>query len=499
MKKFFKVFLVLTFTFIFGLGITSALEKEVLNGNFVVKKNNIEIFKTPGNTVTVNTNGNSNILIKQNITTPAISDSDSEDSFGKQETDWDTFSTYNAFNLSGIVNPSPATAIFFPSSERGKSVVVKYTNIGKYNGKPIGCFLTITPEAASSDAVYQVDNSLYDGVWVRGDANFKYEFFYMDDTGTKIISLDDAYFTLSSFNNYKVEGWWDFIEEVSFDGNGQNNIQTYYFSSDSTMSTRTSNGRLIFYSTSNDFKDCIDLNASTCLDTNKSKTNSFESAAVTFKIKGDSFSFYRNDGWMNVYTAPISGTSPEKPVKFVKTKEGKRANAAEYNIGDTVVFEVDQKVNTLGVDILSRYSSFSIVDPLPAEVDYKDAKLYDASGNEITSGSVSYNKASHTVIWTASKEFLDTMSLNGEVYTLKLSTVLNSKMKTKAVNGSYSLINDSKAVSNEVEVTTPVIVNVPSTGMGITTYAVAVGVMLLIIGFGTIVYVNVYNKKTQKK
>ena len=56
----------------------------------------------------------------------------------------------------------------------------------------------------------------------------------------------------------------------------------------------------------------------------------------------------------------------------------------ETEEGQEITYRVSQKVHTLGVETVSKYSALKFVDKLPAEVDYVSAWLEDAAGNKIS-------------------------------------------------------------------------------------------------------------------
>ncbi|MBR2833818.1 MAG: isopeptide-forming domain-containing fimbrial protein [Bacilli bacterium] len=175
------------------------------------------------------------------------------------------------------------------------------------------------------------------------------------------------------------------------------------------------------------------------------------------------------------------------PAKYVINKNGKRVQKAEYKVGEQVTFEADQAVGKLGETIDSRYSKFIITDRLPEAVDYVSAKLYRES-TEITDGTMHYDKSTHTLTWTASENFLKTMPLDNEVYTLKIVTKVNNN-QPQIVNKVSTLLNDSSQDSNEVIVLVPEGVVVPKTAFNVPSYVVIGGIILLILAAGGVFYV----------
>ena len=228
------------------------------------------------------------------------------------------YTNINTFKLvRDAKGTTPATSIYISAQARKKGayVTVTYNNVGKYDGKPVGCKLKIQPfdKNENVDAGYQVDNTLFDGIWIvaeGGDVTLTYEFFYTADDKKKPIEFKSEPFMLTSFNNYESNpdmNSWIPYEQVYFTKEQLKNIEKVYFQPETYMVQdkgeewcRRRGGHYcsIHYSVhmlNKDFDDYI-----------AGKT--FLKSAAIFYITGKSFSFNRSVGWASTYSLPLPGS-----------------------------------------------------------------------------------------------------------------------------------------------------------------------------------------------
>lgn len=141
----------------------------------------------------------------------------------------------------------------------------------------------------------------------------------------------------------------------------------------------------------------------------------------------------------------------------MKTAVDKNGNDVEnkvVQVGDTITYRVKQKVNSLGVDLLSVYDKFELIDNLPKEVDYLDAHVENGSNKKFdVSGEVTYDKAKHQVNFVANEDTLKKrMKYDGETYEL----VINVKVNDLA-NQSDVAKNQDNTIINQIEKNTNII------------------------------------------
>lgn len=196
----------------------------------------------------------------------------------------------------------------------------------------------------------------------------------------------------------------------------------------------------------------------------------FDQASVSFRIKGTNPLFViGNSGygqtWATLSTATIFSVVPDKPVKSETNTSGADINGKPVQIGDEVIYHVKQKVNTLGVDLLSVYSKFQLIDNLPKEIDYESAHVETAGNTKFdASGEVKYDATNHRVTYTANSDTLkNRIKYNGETYDLVIKGKVNDKVKD-----GVNIINTAKSIVDTTDQNTNEVVNTPPTLPSIT-------------------------------
>lgn len=457
-----------------------------------VKSNNLYIEHVHANNVTINVTGTTGYRIANNLTANCQS-----------------MMECNIFTYQNVVkNTKNVSGIEINAAERANATVtVTYDYVGTYKGEKVGAILTIdnipavTENSTDWNAWFQVSDSLYEGLhysgaYIQGHRQ-TYKFFKTSDTSKTPINLEGTYITFNSNNRFDLTNETDKYhcfnqnlcnESIYFNSSQLANVEEASVLAESNMQKSTNLKDKYAFGVSpvsSDFDDY--LGGAT-----------FEKNSVTVKFK-NYVSFYPDSSltgnvtyvWMALSTAPIHGIVPRhKPVKYERNLKKERVKSAEFKIGDQVVFEIDQKVNTLGTDILKRYTLFKISDVLPQEVDYVSAKMYQGT-TEVTDGTINYDSAKHEVTWTANNTLLQEMPLMGETYTLKITTKANSKFTKKTTNDATVFINQKQTKTNVVELTPPetsTTIKVPNTLANIPTYVKVAGILFIILALVAVVY-----------
>ncbi|MBC9720661.1 MAG: isopeptide-forming domain-containing fimbrial protein [Lactobacillus sp.] len=183
----------------------------------------------------------------------------------------------------------------------------------------------------------------------------------------------------------------------------------------------------------------------------------FNQATVSFRIKGSNPLFVVGGNfatWSSLSSATLFSVVPDDPVKTAVDKNGNDVENKVVQVGDTITYRVKQKVNSLGVDLLSVYDKFKLIDNLPKEVDYLDAHVETGSNKKFdVSGEVTYDKAKHQVKFVANEDTLKKrMKYDGETYEL----VINVKVNDLA-NQSDVAKNQGNTIINQIEKNTNII------------------------------------------
>lgn len=139
------------------------------------------------------------------------------------------------------------------------------------------------------------------------------------------------------------------------------------------------------------------------------------------------------------------------PTKKETNNKGINYDGKDVYAGDTLVFDVSQQVNELGVDLKNPYSSFGLYDILDKRLEYVSASILKDGKEMKDAKDLSFDKEQNRVSFTADKDFLTSMTYKKETYTLRITTKVSTNIAEGETinNKAESLINDSKRETNE--------------------------------------------------
>ncbi|AIF68387.1 hypothetical protein GZ22_18290 (plasmid) [Terribacillus saccharophilus] len=318
----------------------------------------------------------------------------------------------------------------------GDRVDVNYKNVGTYNGQSIDVKLTISNvEYARRSSLPDNGISLLDfgenpfsGFYF---ANIEYgtlEYTFYYSSSGKTVSLDgNSFLSFNSLNGYNLSsGLVEFVNYLNYDTSKAGSAVDAYVRSDTNVEYQTKIAnvgytRPAYVGISNDFTDVIG-----------GKT--FTKNTVSFQIKGTTQKFifgggYRT-GWTNVSTGVLFNVTAVEPTVTVRNASGQDINGRYIGAGQDLIYFVNQEVNTLGQDVLDKYSDWAVAAKLPANLTYSKAELVNASGNVVKdAGTFAYNSSTREVTFKASDNLLsNVMDYTGETYSLKIYTKVNTSV-----------------------------------------------------------------------
>ncbi|MCL8206233.1 hypothetical protein M5361_13930 [Ligilactobacillus agilis] len=208
------------------------------------------------------------------------------------------------------------------------------------------------------------------------------------------------------------------------------------------------------------------------LDKNFLANKSLIGKALTLHLKTKVDSANNNATINNTGTTVIDGVSqntnqvtfdkkvptPIKPVKSVDKTDN-------LKYGDKLTYTIKMPVPTLGETIGNHYSKFVVEDNLSQDLRIDEVAFLNGNNQDYTKIAGDLNKANNKVTYTATKQFLDAMPMQGETYTLKIDTTYLPKHKVTAddvINNSARVTTDigqadSNMVTTKVKPTDPVI------------------------------------------
>ena len=259
---------------------------------------------------------------------------------------------------------------------------------------------------------------------------------YYTDTGEGI-SCKGAYMTANSLN----EG-----EEIAYNTEGQDggNLNTFLRQDNNLVNK----GYGCWAGKSNDFTDVIGA-------------PDFTKNSVCFQLCTDDPKFVMTsdgcDYWHSFNVSPLGATIPEEPKKIGVTSAGMQMDKfTNVNVGDTLMFDVSQKVEYLTVTGSVKYQQFQIIDTLPQELTYSSANVTDENGNMLNSSQVNITVNSYNqVIAEFTSDYLQNgMRYAGETYHLHVAAQVNANAanSSKFVNQGYTIINNTMSSFKKVEI-----------------------------------------------
>ncbi|WP_265460268.1 isopeptide-forming domain-containing fimbrial protein [Enterococcus sp. HY326] len=429
-----------------------AARVEVDPSNPIVASNDLFIPKNPSmgnpNDATIEVSGTSDYTLEgENSTTP------SEAAFQQE---------YGSFKLK-LNNRNDWSKL---------KVVVDHGTVATYDGQPVHVKLEysnfVKSDKEPSDFYNRgnylnLSKNIFSGFIFSGTSTFDVRLVVLDSNGQAIL-LDNAYMGFGSLNpsgSGSSDGAWS-------EGVGFNKINTndYYVTNDTLLeevvNPATGSGQLLLGQRVGS-ADTDDWNANY----DKLGAINYNRATVSFKLSGTDnvFTIYsgraNNDAytWNSMTTSTLFSVEPEKPVKDVMNDAGASINGDLVQAGQTLTYEISQKVSVLGQDLLERYSKFMIEDQLDKNVTYFSSKLVDATGKTVDAdGKYVYDESGHKLTYTASDKFLTEMPLEGETYRLLVTVKVNDsvadgvEINNKAMVTINNVSNSTNEVKNKVEI-----------------------------------------------
>ncbi|MBC1567239.1 isopeptide-forming domain-containing fimbrial protein [Listeria booriae] len=338
-------------------------------------------------------------------------------------------------------------------------VAVTYNHVGKYNGKDIGATVTYSgftyakvPSADYTQGILELSESMFSGYWYGNLSanNVQYNFF---DAKTKesIVINNDVIVGINSLNE------WEFAQYL--EGTSDSKVYTTADSFVKEVADPYDSNKTVWMGTEAEFNNFDQLGLP-----------GFSRGTVSFQIKSNPFTIRvgkdaTSHNWAvwNSLSSANFNVTPAPPTKTVSDDDEKNVEHNELNtpyVGQEMTYAVTQKVNTLGVDLLEKYTSMVFKDELPKEVDFVSAELVDQDGKKIVEpGEIKYDNQKQTVSLNASQDFLQNqVAYNGESYSLLIHVKVNENAKENESfhnQASTAINNDKSQVTNEVDTTPP--------------------------------------------
>ena len=152
-------------------------------------------------------------------------------------------------------------------------------------------------------------------------------------------------------------------------------------------------------------------------------------------------------GYHLQYT-PLTAVVPPAPTKSV--------DKATSQLNDTLTYNVRQQISSR-YDSGFHYGAMKFTDKLNSNLTYRDLRVIDPNGNDITgsAGSVSFNSSTNEVTYTFNQSYLESMAYVGETYTFRIIAQLNGSSSQNPIpNNSTTTINNSFVLTSNTVNTT---------------------------------------------
>ncbi|WJP96721.1 isopeptide-forming domain-containing fimbrial protein [Macrococcus bovicus] len=355
------------------------------------------------------------------------------------------------------------TFLIDKATMKDKKVTVTYKNQATYKGQPIDIRITYSdfvyeknPKSDYDEGLLHISDNLFSGYVYNNMTGLTIDIELFDQSGKAIEANNDIYYTFNSLNGYKgnpnasaerqKEDGGEFVGYINHSEGSE-----IYITQDSNIVKGTYQNVEGFRGDSNDFTDKIG-------------GETFKKNTVSFQVSGTKPSFRvgstnRWSAWNSMSSSTLFNVAPQDPKKTVSDADEKDVTKNDYEIDEQLTYHISQKTHTLGVDALQRYKQFDIVDNLPKNADYvaDSARLLDSDGKPVESpGQFVYAEDTHTLMFTASQDFLDKMMMDGRSYILEFKADPQDSVKQGDVveNTAKSIIDGHEYQTNQTLSTT---------------------------------------------
>lgn len=343
--------------------------------------------------------------------------------------------------------PSTGTTGF----RKQNSLTLNFTNVMTVNGRQVDAEVIVTDFVVGNQTYTDEDglwtpgggedgyisflgvyeNGIFVGVcrngqrWMPEDVTLSTSFHY-HDSGEKITSVP-VYQTLADIDAYY---------DLSWNGHEYKNVKN-----EAWQGVEGYTGEIYQFDSCRLITDVDKLTLSAPKDSVTSGNDSYTitGAVVTVDPEADRIvqtftsTFCATD---LMFYSPLDDQNMPKPEKSTDERT--------YKNGESVTWNVSQKVHTWNADIFDTYTDFSFADKLPDEVEYQSAALYQGDRDVTSSyGTLGYDSETHTVTYDIDKKVLNNKDFyNGE--TLRLEII------TRAVNRTDKVLTAANTATTEI-------------------------------------------------
>ncbi|MBC2164844.1 isopeptide-forming domain-containing fimbrial protein [Listeria booriae] len=413
------------------------------------EKNSLVIEKSPKKEgYTIDTFGNSRMTVKEKTKFNTTGTGNNYKYEDLEQYEYSRFEKNYTSKMVEIISPTQTD-----------KVAVTFNHVGKYNKKDIGATVTYSdftyskvPSANYTQGVLEISESMFSGYWYANLSSMNVEYQFFDAVTKEPININkDVIVSVNSLNI------WEFAQYL--EGTSDSKVYTTNDSFVKETADPYVANDTVWMGSDKELDDYDQLG----LPGFSKGTVSFQILSNPFTIRVGKDATSHNWAVWNSLSSANFNVTPAPPTKTVSDDDEKNVDHNELNtpyVGQEMTYAVSQKVNTLGVDLLEKYTSMVFKDELPKEVDFVSAELVDQDGKKVVEpGEIKYDNQKHTVSLNASQDFLQNqVAYNGESYSLLIHVKVNENAKENEPfhnQASTAINNDKSQVTNEVDTTPP--------------------------------------------
>ena len=189
----------------------------------------------------------------------------------------------------------------------------------------------------------------------------------------------------------------------------------------------------------------------------------FHRGAVQYSLASADFSFYNgwdsdtNTAYWASYSTALLVSNNETipcPTAPVKTSSAETAKT-----GDNLTFQISQRTQGLGTEILANYTSFVISDTIDSRLSIDPAKItVSVGGQDQTSDfAINFDTSSRTLTVTANSDILTSRTFYGQEVVVNIPATITSEISPNnpIKNHATSTIDGNPQDSNEITISAP--------------------------------------------
>ena len=357
--------------------------------------------------------------------------------------------TNNAGDRGSLTPKNGAQRLLIHKVKDSDTITSTYGTVGTFHGQEVTAKVTISHIKVHDDShkapsgMKQTDGAFQIGPGFSSDTtmsnvaqfNVSYEFYYADTHAA--VNIQNAFITLSSLDG-PVAGTSTGFEYTAYLGAGK--IYTVENSIVKQIANPLGGGQLV-------------MAGQTARDASWPYTSS---TAATFGVSGTKLEFIygttrvnSGNSWLQpVYN--VSTITLGTPAIATPTLSATQSATDKQN--RTLTYDLQQKVNVLDQDLMTKYKDWSENITIPTNAKYAKGEVINDAGQALpsTAYQVSYDEKTHQVKWHLTDAGIKSLPFKGETYHFKAQVQFSDDVddQTKVTATGQTAIDKQTKTSN---------------------------------------------------